>query len=48
MNIRNSLKNNNDVHLDDIIFSNKKDINHLIINKKNLKNFFNIKSLLSF
>ena len=48
MNIRNSLKNNNDVHLDDIIFSNKKDIHHLIINKKNLKNFFNIKSLLSF
>lgn len=43
--IRNSIYKNNDVFIEDLLFSNKKQINNLIINKK--KNF-SIKSLFNF
>ena len=43
--IRNSIYKNNDVFIEDLLFSNKKQISNLIINKK--KNF-SIKSLFNF
>ena len=43
--IRNSINKNNDVFIEDLLFSSKKQINNLIINKKNN---FSIKSLFTF
>jgi hypothetical protein len=48
MPIRNILNKNFDVYIDDLIFSNNKIISHLIINKKEFKNLFNIKALFTF
>lgn len=45
---RNLLNKNNDIPIEDLIQSNKKEIGSLIINKKDLNKLFNIKSILTF